>query len=376
MTTGTEPARAVTLPDYRGGSLLNLVAELEYRLIGSAVAPRLHPHLAAAVPDADTYVLVVFDGLGSHQLGHPSAGFLAADVVGTLDAPFPSTTTVALSTIATGRPPAQHGLLGYQLWMPEHDLVVNTIKWTSIWGDPVAHDTASMLPAPNLWERLGQAGADAVTVQPESFEGSPLSRMLYRGCRFDPVGSISELVTATAQLANPHGTGRRRIVVTYVPHVDFAAHVYGQGSPQYAEALSVADYVWSAVTQAVPPGVVVVGTADHGHVDFPPDRQIRIDKADHDGRIFYGDGRAMFVRGEGASLAERLPATWVPFDDAAGWWGDGPRHPSFAERRPNGILVADDGFLLLHRRSDDRMIGNHGGLTDAERQVPLLVSSR
>jgi hypothetical protein len=37
------------------------------------------------------------------------------------------------------------------------------------------------------------------------------------------------------------------------------------------------------------------------------------------------------------------------------------------------VLIADDDTLLLHRHSDDRMIGNHGALTDAERLVPLLV---
>jgi hypothetical protein len=38
--------------------------------------------------------------------------------------------------------------------------------------------------------------------------------------------------------------------------------------------------------------------------------------------------------------------------------------------------VAHDGHLLLHRFSDERLIGNHGGLADAERVVPVLVGAR
>ncbi|VAW09616.1 hypothetical protein MNBD_ACTINO02-1144, partial [hydrothermal vent metagenome] len=43
------------------------------------------------------------------------------------------------------------------------------------------------------------------------------------------------------------------------------------------------------------------------------------------------------------------------------------------DRAPDGVLFADDGWLLLHRHADDRMIGNHGGLTPEEMNIPLLV---
>ncbi|NIR38997.1 MAG: alkaline phosphatase family protein, partial [Actinobacteria bacterium] len=62
---------------------------------------------------------VLFDGLGDGQLHHPAAAALAASRRAAIDAPFPTTTTVSLATIATGRSPAEHGLLGYQLWIPE-----------------------------------------------------------------------------------------------------------------------------------------------------------------------------------------------------------------------------------------------------------------
>jgi hypothetical protein len=118
----------------------------------------------------------------------------------------------------------------------------------------------------------------------------------------------------------------------------------------------------------------MMGTADHGHIDFPKDRQVRIPKSAHEDRTFYGDGRAMFVLGEGASLADELPATWFPIEDAADWWGPAPRHPRFDERAPDGVLVADDGYLLLHHHADDRLVGNHGAMTEAERLIPLLVA--
>ncbi len=181
---------------------------------------------------------------------------------------------------------------------------------------------------------------------------------------------MRELVDTCVELSGPG-----KLVFGYVPQVDFAAHVHGQGSPEYLEALSIANAVWEEVVGSVSPDVTVVGSADHGHIDFPPRRQHAIPKVDHEGLTFYGDGRAMFVRGDGSSLAERLPATWVPFDDAAQWWGPGDPSAAFLDRAPDGILLADDDALLLHRFSDTRMVGNHGAMVEAERRIPLLVGS-
>ena len=175
----------VRAPDYGGGSLVNLMAELEWRLGGAPLLPRLHTDLAQAIPTGDTYVLVLFDGLGADQLAHPAAQ-LREDAVGRIDAPFPTTTTVSMATVATGLPPSQHGLLGYQLWMPETGQVANTIKWTTLWGEALEVDTIRLLPSPNLWERLVAVGAEPITVQPGHFAGSPLSKALYRGCRYEP----------------------------------------------------------------------------------------------------------------------------------------------------------------------------------------------
>jgi hypothetical protein len=360
----------VTVPDYDGGSLVNLASELEHRLIGSAPSPRLHPHLAAMIPDASTYVLCLFDGLGYMQLDHAAAQPLRDSCRAAIDCPFPATTTVSLSVLATGLPPSQHGLLGYQAWLPELGTVVNTIHWTTLWGDKLDYPYADFLPAPNLAERLAAHGVEVMTIQPAKFDDTPLTQVLFRGCRFEAIVHLEEWIDATVQLA----TQPNRLIVAYLPNVDFAAHVGGQQSPMYTEAITTVAAAWEALIRRLPDGVVAVGTADHGHVDFPKNRQIKIAKADHENRIFFGDSRAMFVKGDAATLAERLPATWIPVADMVHWWGPEPHHPAFSERLPDGILLANDDTMLLHRFSDDRMVGNHGALTDPERLIPLMVA--
>ena len=154
----------VQLPDYGGGSLINLVAELEDRLAGRAASPPLHSSLAETIPVGATYVVLLADGLGSHQLDHAAARPLQETFKATLDAPFPTTTTVSWASIATGLPPSRHGLIAYQLYLPEIAGVAYTIKWRRYGGEDVALDFDNFLPSPNLWERLTTSGVEPITV--------------------------------------------------------------------------------------------------------------------------------------------------------------------------------------------------------------------
>ncbi len=357
------PRRLSAVPN----GLVNLVAELEHRLIGRSSTPGLDD--PSAIPEASSYVLVLFDGLGHRQLDHPAAANLRDSSHTPLEAPFPTTTTVSMATVATGHSPRTHGVIAHLMWIPALGKVVNTLKWVTPTGTPVEFDTGSLLPGPNLWERLADAGREPVTVQPGNFEGTPLSRALYRGCRFEGVYSVEDRIRATVELAARPG----RLVFTYFPEVDFAAHVYGMESPEYSTALGLVDAAWERLALRLPSGAVAVGTADHGMVDVAPDDKILIRDAEYDDLVFFGDPRGVGVRGETSkieALATEVGATVVAEPD----YGEGMPHPELAQRAPDRVLLAPEGCVLLPRGFDKRMVGYHGGLDPAEVEIPLLVA--
>ncbi len=362
---------SITAPSYDGHGLVNLIAHIERRKTGTAHTTGLDDTLAPVLPSGKTIVVVLFDGLGSRQLDHPRGRALAAAHVGDLDAPFPTTTTVSLATIATGLPPVGHGLIAYQLWNPKVGEVVNTIHMTTMWGNAIDQDHHSFLPGPNLWERMSTAGIQPVTIQPDHFDRTPLTLALYRGALFVPYGSLDDAVDRTIEASLETG----RLVFLYIPHIDFAAHVSGQNSEAYAAAMGAVNAAWERLVSELPSDVALIATADHGHIDIDEAHKVRLTPAQHEDRILYGDARALFVRGDGISLARDLPADWVPFEDVAALWGPGPAHDTFEDRRPDGVLFAHDGYAIFHRRSNDRLVGHHGGLSDPERVVPLLVRS-
>lgn len=354
-------------------SLANLVAELEFRLTGHHEVDRLDSDLAAAIPEADTYVFALIDGLGTAQLEHARAAGMRDALIGSIEAPFPSTTTVSMATVATGTHPATHGTIGHQMWIPDLERVVNVLKWRVPTGEAVEYDTAGWLPEPNLWERLKSRGVEAITVQPGHFASSPLTRALYRGARFEPVYTDDERIDATVQLASQP----RRLVFVYFAEVDFAAHVYGQQSPMYDDALTGADRAWSELARRLPDGAVLIGTSDHGHVDFTESSKLLIRDARYSSLTFYGDPRALYVKGDRSTIEELSRETGATLVDRAElrvMLGDGPDHAELSRRLPDALLLAPPDRLLLPRGMDRRLIGYHGGSTDAERAIPLLVS--
>lgn len=361
-------------PSYGGGGLVNAIAEIEWRLTGTSTSPRLSAPLAAAIPDAPSYVVVLVDGLGDGQLSHPSAASLRSARVGALDTGFPATTSTTLATVATVLPPRSHGVLGHLLWMPELGAVVNTLKWVRLDGRPSGWDTRRLLPRPTLWERLRAAGIEPVTVQPAEFEGSPLSRGLYGDCRFEPVSSVDELVSACVQLA----AVPRRLVFAYLPQVDFAAHVWGQASPRYAEALSLVDTAWSRLSARLPDGAALVGIADHGLVDCTESGKILVRDHRFDRLVLYGDPRAILARGDQGLIDELGAATggrMVTGQALHSLFGPpGRDHPELAGRLPDAALLSPPGKAILPRGFDRRLVGYHGGLDPGERRVPLLVA--
>jgi hypothetical protein len=353
-------------PSYDGSGLVNLVSELESRLLGSTGQPELAD--ASAVGNGETYVMVLFDGLGVAQMEHPEAGVLRSSMVATLQAPFPTTTSVSLSTIATGLPPSAHGQIAHLTWYPDLELVVNTLKWVTVTGEPVSYDYSSLLPRPNLWERLRARGVEPITVQPGDFQGSPLTRTLYRGARFEGAWDPEDLVEATVTLA----AQPRRFIFTYVPFVDVAGHVSGQGSEEFTAAMKAASAIWEGIAARLPAGVGLVGTADHGLMEVSEADKVLVRDPRFDGLRFAGDTRGIHLWGDPAvidDLAETVGGTLV---DPIPWLGPDPTDKTLSHVG-EAFLLAPPGKAVIPRGFDKRLRCYHGGLMPEEVQVPLLV---
>lgn len=342
------------------------MAEIEGRLTGSTEFPGLAD--GAGIDGGDTYVLVLFDGLGMAQLEHPEARPFRRSLLGTLDAPFPTTTSVSLSTVATALPPSQHGQVAHLTWYPDLELVVNTLKWVTVAGDHVAYDYGSLLPRPNLWERLRAAGVEPITVQPGDFAPSPLTRTLYRGARFEGAWDTDDLVEATVALASEPG----RFIFTYVPFVDVAGHVSGQGSDEFTMAMKAAATTWEGIASRLAPGVTLLGTADHGLMEVTEADKILVREPRFDDLRFAGDTRGVHLWGNPELMADLASTVGGELVNPLPWLGPDPGEKTLSHVGAR-LLLAPPGRAIIPKGFDKRLRCYHGGLMPEEVQIPLLA---
>ena len=196
--------------------------------------------------------------------------------------------------------------------------------------------------------------------------------------------SLAERFDIAAQLASTPG----QLTYLYVPELDQTAHAHGWQSPIWDDLLKQLDASVQRFISRLADGVGVLLTADHGVVDVEPSGHLFLDEVVTSNELasLGGDTRAgyLYIRNSGqlsavharvqAWLGARGSLLTLEEVFAAGLFGERLREDS--DLLPDMVLLPADGFALYHREfskaTSMRMVGQHGGLSKAEVEVPLL----
>jgi type I phosphodiesterase/nucleotide pyrophosphatase len=374
MTTQTvEP----TLPRYAESSLDALATSV---LASLAVPGEPNP---LQLPEAERVCLLLVDGLGWELLSaHPAAAPFLSELAMTaapLTAGFPATTATSLGTLGTGRPPGQHGLLGYQVAIPGSGALLNALRWDA------SVDPVKWQPGSTIFERAAAAGVSTFRAAPGSFRKSGLSVAAMRGAEYLPSDTLGALVSrAAAALAD----AAPALAMVYYGDLDATGHVLGCGSDAWQYQLAHVDKLAEQLAAAVPHGTVLYITADHGMTDVPPGERTDVD-AQPELRsglaLLGGEPRARHLYCRPGAAGDVLHTwrevlgnrAWVASKEQAvadGWFG--PVENAF-EARIGDVIVAPSGpSAIVATRSEPResaLVGMHGSLTPGDQLVPLLA---
>ncbi len=359
------------LPDYGGACIANIVPAL---LEPTDAAPAWLP---AAAVEADQVVLLVLDGLGWDQLTERRhlAPTLTAMTGGPISSVVPSTTATALTSIATGMAPGEHGVVGYRLAVDGE--VLNVLRWSTPAGDARRRiDPDSFQPHPAFCGQRPPIVTKAEFVR-SGFSGAHLSDVRFNGYRVP-----SSLVT---ELRRQMRAGEP-FVYAYYDGIDKVSHEYGLGEFFDAE-LVAADRLVADIASALPRGAALVVTADHGQVDVG-DRVVEL-HPEVLAAVSYqsGEGRFRWLHARpgrsaalhDAAVAHHADGAWVRTLDETvheGWWGP-TVSPAARSRLGDVAIVARDDIAFADPTDTGpfHLVGRHGSLTSAEMRVPLLVGS-
>jgi hypothetical protein len=373
------PASLPSLPRYGESTLADLACSVLASLgMGSEPNP-------LQLPPADRVCLLIVDGLGWELLReHPAAAPFMSElaVAGRpLAAGFPATTATSLASLGTGRPPGQHGVLGYQVAVPGEHRLLNALRWDQR-VDPLVWQ-----PGSTIFERAADAGISSFRVAQTALARTGLSVATMRGAEILGADTFGALV---AEAASALRRSDRALATVYHGELDATGHVFGSGSDAWRYHLGHVDKLAEQLAGARPPGTALYVTADHGMVDVPP-----ADRIDADAvpglragvALLGGEPRARHVYARPGAAGDVLTAwreilghrAWVASRDEAiadGWFG--PVDPLLAPRIGDVVAAPAGPWAVVATRAEPResaLIGMHGSLTSADQLVPLLTLS-
>ena len=222
----------------------------------------------------------------------PVFGQLAqAGVLSKLTSLFPSATTGCVSTIHTGLPASEHGLLDWPIYDPVIDDTVSHLIFSrALNATPYSfkRDLLSaegwtgeqIFPRRNLYLDLQAHGIESHVFEFEGFRPSPFLDTVCRGATVTRFGDFAEgLGLLSGQWQKDSDPA---YFILYFDKFDSVLHRYGPNSPEALQALTgimlpLERFVSRLLNNDVRETLLMV-TADHGHIEVNPQSTFYVDE--------------------------------------------------------------------------------------------------
>lgn len=302
---------------------------------------------------------------------------------------YPSETAAAITTFETGTLPAQHSSIGWNVYDPQTDRSFVSLSGEVKRGDEPGSIAPEAAPdVETVYPGLSEAGIDCHRLQPFDRQSPDVTQHTYDG--LDALGS--RLLSVVEKSTPP------AYVYAYLPDIDAISHDAGTHSPEFQETLraicGVLESWLDGLSTSVAAETLLVVTADHGHVDTDPARNVDLSER---ARLMeclerHDDGSPVTMAGSPRNvhlhirdgtddkvrrILSDLDATLVSRETAIDSDLFGDCEPTDRFRRRCGDLVCTPrrlGTWFGDEEPDElELVGMHGGLHPREMLVPFAA---
>ncbi len=347
--------------------------------------------------DAKRIILIVIDAMGYDVATklYENEHFKYFKKPEKISSVFPSTTVNALTTLATGATPIEHGMLGYILYLKEFGVLANMIEFTPVGMQRDAlisrgADPSNFAGIPTIYESLRNYGVNPLVMIPGSFKEGGLSKIHSHG---SATQGYMDLVDMMIKLRKNIEKKEFSYIYAYWPMVDGMGHTYGPDSEEYYEESKIVmklfeDLVYEKLPPALVDETAFIVTADHGQIRTSWQHEYRITAEDDFTSTLEimpcGEPRALYLytKDRERTIEEGIKTFGqnVDFYNSLdlvdlGLFGPGKPNPKSLQRIGDLIVIpkSDYSFAVKYTGAEHRMKGKHGGISEEEMNVPLFV---
>jgi len=403
----------IIYPNYQGLSLLNVPASVCHWL---SVEPFGAKPLAASLLKEiggpfQHVVLLLMDGLGLDLYQKMLAGNFGElestsswqsisqqALLAPLTSVVPSTTSAALTTLWTGKAPAEHGIIGYEVWLREYGMIANMIfhapsvffgETGSLRHAGFSPDT--FLPVPTLGPHLVNQGVEVSALMHSSILHSGLSEMHLPAVKQYPYRSTSDMLVTLRNLLNSK-KNQKTYSYLYWSAIDTLSHRFGPEDERVLWELSTfgisLERFLKEQKQHGRGDTLFLILADHGQVYTPPKQEFELQKhsefLSHLMMVPTCENRLpfLFVRsGHENALLNYIETVWPGQFDLingekvleSGVFGDYSSFPEIANRVGDFVVFPRRDHYWWWADKPNPLLGRHGGLNPQEMLVPFLA---
>ena len=348
-----------------------------------------------AIGESDHYVFVMLDGFGMNFVDTlPESSYTRRHVALELSAMFPTSTGPNLVSIATGSWPGSHGNMAWNVFIPRLGERITSLLWRRT-SDGRNLTDIGFGPDELLCAPMTDFGAARVYshITDAAMVGSTWTSLLSQdetiGYQYN-TGAISSVVEAVrGALERASGPS---FTYVYWHEVDHTAHDEGVTHPLTRRAVASADALVEALATELGSAATVATTADHGHLDAGADsyevvgiddplRQLLVAAPAGEQRMMYFHARPGQAERFAGEFQSRFGDRFMLMSGAdaieSGLLGPSGKISERVRERVGDFVAVSRGRWALSFPDDPEVLGmmesTHGGITDLETRVPLVV---
>ncbi len=382
------------LSNYKHGSIVNLMSSIgrafQYK---SKYAP-LKSLKSEVIRKARNVVLLIIDGLGYNYLMKKGKNTIFYNnLVGPITSVFLPTTAAAISTFLTGVPSQQHAHTAWFMNLKETGTVTKVLPFTPRIGGPVLSEQgveiSDIIDEPAFSSKIKVKN---FSINPKSLSNSDFTSLMSKKSTQlsfkdndlkDFFGKIKKAIKSSY---------RKKYIYAYWPGFDACAHETGVNSKKTEKHLKKLNKTMKKFIKEIKnTNTLLLITSDHGFVDTPKNKLVRV--KNHP--IFQecltiplcGEGRTPFcyVHPSKAKKFEnyvknKMKKYCYIFKSEElirkNYFGLFKPHKKLFDRLGDYILICKENYIIkdyIKKDKKERNIGHHGGISQDEMLVPLIV---
>ncbi len=375
----------IEYPDYEN-CCVNIVASIQKHFGITPNHPTLNLVDEELAKNYKNVVVLLLDGLGQKILYEtlPPTAFLRKNFRQELSAVFPSSTVPATVSLKTGLTPVEHGWWGHFMYFKNLGQTINVYTNCDAFSKKqvskadVAHYN---MPYLNFLDQIVEKNIDvrAYMVIPASARDNfGVSQVV---C--EKFTEMSEYINSLCSLDGKH------VIYAYLDHPDAEMHKYTYHHPEVSKLINDLNYEVEALCENTPDTLFLI-TADHGQTVLGEVRDVALypDFCDTLYMMPTGVSRAMSFIVKPNRHKEFVKLFKKYFSDKFilfskdeikknNLLGIGEWHSEMDNVLGDYLMCATDDCSLqystIYGAPSREPIGVHGGLTQAEMRVPLII---